>query len=115
MPEPLGQRITARPGTPEYQRQFEQQALAAADASLRLPFVRIICGVFAIASGMAVILSLIDSSLTWKSCLENLLVSTPLAVELGLVAFVGKSLYLRFMLSGVRRCARGTGKSVNTK
>ncbi len=115
MPEPLGQRITASPGTPEYQQQFNQQALAAADASLRLPLVRIICGVFAIACVIMAVHSLFDLSLTWTSRLGDLLCFTPLAVEVALVAFVGRSLYLRFLLSGVRRCARGTGKSVDTK
>jgi hypothetical protein len=96
-------RITARPGTPEYQRQFNQQALAAADAALRMWTVRVPCGLFAV---MSVCLAFSFAAHFRQSPLEHGLMVIELltvALETGSVALRGKSLYFRWLLSGVRR------------
>jgi hypothetical protein len=92
-----GTRITVPPGTQEYQRQFEGQALAAADGSLRMGIVRIACGFLALVSGFLCVAPAIDGD--W---LAPFYFALP-TVELGSVAIRGKSICLRFLLSGVRR------------
>jgi hypothetical protein len=111
MSEPIEGRITAQPGTPEYQRQFEQQALAAADASLRLGLVRIACGVFAVMFGAlavdAVVDAVLDFSVRWTGRLVYAACLASLVVELARIALVARSRYLRFLLSGIHRWHRG--------
>ena len=55
------QRITARPGTAEFDAQFEQQALSAADGIFRHWFIRIPCAVFALGNVTAIIDSIFFS------------------------------------------------------
>jgi hypothetical protein len=94
--------ITARPGTDEYDCQFHDQALRAADAALRLWIVRIPCGLFAL-TGVAFLVALwIDGSASGVN-LRGLTLWTSLAVlELANVALRGKLFYFRFLLSGAK-------------
>ena len=99
-------RITATPGTDEYDRQFRRQALHAADAALALWFVRVPCGVVALLT-ILLLLSLwfsspdVDFNLLFMSLYLSLA-----AIELGNVALRGRSCYLRFILSGVKQGER---------
>jgi hypothetical protein len=95
-------RIAAQPGTPEYQRQFEHQALTAADLTLRMGIVRIACGLLGFLFLGATIAGITDAVDDWKQSWYPVYCALA-AVELLSVAIRGKSVYLRFLLSGVRR------------
>ena len=101
--ESTGDRIEAEPGTAEYNRQFRRQALQAADASLSLWVVRIPCGLFALSMAVYLVAGWRDASLADMSGLLFTFYLAFAIVECGGVALRGKSMYLRFMLSGVNR------------
>jgi hypothetical protein len=96
-------RITAAPGTDEYDRQFRRQALHAADGALALWIVRIPCGVFALWSVVMLFMLWFhwpDGDL--RSLLEDLylaLCGIWCAIEFGTVALRGRSLYFQSLLS----------------
>lgn len=97
-------RIAAKPGTPEYQRQFDRQALRAADAALRLGIVRVGCGAVALAMFVMMFMSAMDMrdhggwTRVWM-----LVFSFVFFVETAHVALRGSSVFLRFVLSSVSR------------
>ena len=92
------ERIAAKPSTPEYERGFRQQSLAAAETALRLAPVRIACGLFAI-SLIALIPAFWLNSGIVSSIIYTLWAAT-FGVELLRIAFTGKSRFLRFTLAG---------------
>ncbi|HUT93198.1 MAG TPA: hypothetical protein VMY37_27285 [Thermoguttaceae bacterium] len=96
--------ITAKPGTPEHQRQFDRQALRAADAALRLGIVRVGCGVVALAMFAMMFASAMDmpDHGPWTH-VSTLVFSLVLFVETAHVALRGRSVFLRFLLSGAKR------------
>lgn len=98
-----GNRIHAEPGTAEYNRLFRRQALQAADASLSLWVVRIPSGLFALCMASNLIIGWLDASLANMSGLMFTFYLAFAIVECSSVALRGKSIYLRFMLSGVNR------------
>lgn len=94
--------ITAPPGTPEYQEQFEKQALGAADSVLRLWFVRVACGLFAIPAFYESVETFGES----KNLFEAVFFSTFLilmGLECASIALFRKSFWLRYGLSGAKR------------
>ena len=107
-------RITARPGTPEYQRQFEQQVLASADLTLRMGIVRVACGLLGLLFAFAAIVTVADGASREQMC-RHLAIWTPLAIELLSVAIRGKSMCLRLLLSGVQSGRMLWGKGGPTK
>jgi hypothetical protein len=99
-------RITAPPGTPEYQRQLEQQALAAAGSMLRSGIVRIACGIFGLIFLINTIAAVEDAKNDWRRLWNAAFLtafSMAAAVELLSVAIRGKSVYLSVLLSGIHR------------
>jgi len=97
------ERVPATPGTDDYNRQFRRQALRAADAALALWIVRIPCGVFALLTVLFILVLWFDSPNVDLNLLLMSLYLSSGAIELGNVAFFGRSCYLRFILSGVKR------------
>ncbi len=93
---------------------FRRRAWLAADAALRLWIVRVPCGVMSLLMLAAPTLAAIDAT-TWRDWLGlggMLPGAVLLGRELALVAILGKSRLLRFMLSGVspedhRRAEKG--------
>lgn len=100
MREPV-EPITAPPGTPDYQKQFEKQALSAADSALRLGLVRFFCGALAVLYTIAAVFFVVESTSGWLIEVIQGIMLIPIIIELGRVAITGKSLYIRFCLSGV--------------
>ena len=96
-----GQRITARPGTSEYDAQFEKQAQSAADGVLRHWFIRVPCAVFALGNVAAIIESIFVSAQPILSLIWSIVWMTLLTIECGSIALGRKSFYFRFCLSGV--------------
>jgi hypothetical protein len=94
--------IAAQAGTPDYQRRFEQQALAAADLTLRVGIVRVACGFLGLIFLAGTIIEMIDVVNHARRFLTPVF-SAAATAELLFVAIRGKSFYLRFMLAGVRQ------------
>lgn len=97
--------ITAKPGTPEYQRQFEKQALGAADSILRLWFVRVVCGAYA-ALFLLQPIQTFDLNVSWADWAQWFFYSIGvilIGIECGSVALFAKSFLLRYGLSGAKR------------
>ena len=93
-------RVTAPPGTSEYNRQFRRQRLWAVDAMLSLWFVRIAFGVFAIFAVGALVAFWQDATVVDVSLLGATLFLSLSVLEFGNIALRGKSFYLRFVMSG---------------
>ncbi len=94
--------ITAKPGTDEYQEQFDKQALGAADSILRLWFVRVACGLFSVLY-LYFAIDTFGESNTWIEACFFFVYMIFFGVELGSVALFGRSFFLRYMMSGVNR------------
>ena len=98
--------VTAPPGTPEYQQQFERQTLAAADLTLRVRIVRIACGLFGLLFLAVTIIGVTEAISDWNRLRVSACLAVGFAiatVEFFSVAIRGKLMYLRFLLSGIRR------------
>lgn len=97
-------RITAAPGTGAYRQQVDRQALAAADAALRLGLVRVVCGLF---GAMMVVMVALEFAAGSSPGPKSWFV-LPIAAEAFSVALFGRSQCLRLMLSGARQRGKGT-------
>ena len=101
-------RITASPGTPEYQRQLRLQTLAAADRAMYTPVVRAACGFFGLLFAWLLVelvpeMVMVESLSRMFSQIVLLVFLALAVVECGGVTLFGKSFYLRFTLPGVQR------------
>ncbi len=97
--------ITAKPGTAEYQQQFDKQALGAADSILRFRFVRVVCGLAAILF-LTQPIQTFEFNVSWSDWISwflFLIGTTLVGIDLGSVALFRKSFFLRYMMSGVNR------------
>ena len=107
-PRDFSTRITAPPGTPEYQRQFRLQQLTAADRALHIPVVRTACGLFGLTFAWSLVelapeIVTADSVGLMFSRSVMLAFNALVVAECVGVALFGKSFYLRLILSGVQR------------
>ncbi len=107
-------RVTASPGTSEYNRQVRRQRLWAVDAMLALWFVRIAFGVSAILAVGALVAFWQDASVVDVSLLGATLFLSLSVIEFGNIALRGKSFCVRFMLSGGGSKHVGLGKDGNS-
>ncbi len=77
-------RIAARPGTAEYDAQFQQQSQSAIDAAIRMPLCRFVFGLFAIVNVVAIC----DDVVTGRF---QTLCLIPILIESLSIASTGKS------------------------
>ena len=105
------QRIKARLGTAEFDAQFEQQALSAADRILRHWFIRVPCSILALSNVAAIIEIIFVSAPPILSLISAIISMTLLTLEFGRIALGRKSFYFRFCLSGVPFRCQKTNRS----
>lgn len=90
-------RITAPPGSPEYEQQMLQQGQHAMDRALAMPLVRLLFGLFFAMTASAMIAGALEAYLTggWRGVVNDvdswLGMDLVLLIPSGMIAFTGRS------------------------